>query len=108
MINDNFVKLAIDNGYSASGFKGYNPLINWYGLDNYKPDVFLKKNDNNIVISLNGNYTPIPKKNIGKIFENYILCKCRYIKITISNKVIFETWSGRIPNRNILNKITNQ
>jgi hypothetical protein len=116
----NFVKQIIDIGFIEQGQKrivdrqphkanlvpnwweNYPYNTNWFGLSVTQPDAWFRKPnfDGELMISLQGCIMPLPLS-----VQDEILCQNRavkYICLKIGKEKIFETFSGEIPSKEVL------
>lgn len=73
---------------------------NWFGVSVYSPDWLVLIGDTSVRMSLNGMTCPYNEK-YDALFQN---CSAKYIRIQRGHEVIWETWSGEIPDESVLSK----
>lgn len=83
--------------------KQISPTINWFGTSVYEPDTYFVKGDRRLLMSLNGVETPHNERYIDLLKT----CSCKYIKMEIGDKTIYEDWTGNLPSKEIVKEFLN-
>jgi len=102
----NFFKILLDNDYTQKNTQ--NPECNWYGLSTYDLDNVYTKGNIQVWVMLQNAFMPLPKDK--KDWDLYDRGLCKFIRISNNNVFfdktpIFQTWSGEIPNTEIIKKL---
>lgn len=110
----NIIDDIINNGFKAFGLKfngekfiPYKKEIrsneNWFGTSLYEPDTIFLKDDKELVMSLQGISTPYNSK-YKELFDS---CSIKYIRLKHKDKVIYENWTGNLPDKETVKQFLN-
>lgn len=78
--------------------RSFNPTLNWFGVSIYSPDRLFLKGDKSMIMSLQGHIVPYNDK-YATLFEDKAI---RYIKISNGDKIIYEDWTGNLPDKELI------
>lgn len=100
-------KSFFDQSKCLYGFvkdKSFSPTLNWFGVSLYSPDrIFLKK-EKKITMSLQGMIIPYNER-----YDDLFKTKsCRYIKIQDGETILYEDWTGNLPDQELINNFLNK
>lgn len=76
---------------------------NWFGTSLYEPDTIFLKDDKELVMSLQGISTPYNSK-YKELFDS---CSIKYIRLKHKDKVIYENWTGNLPDKETVKQFLN-
>ena len=79
-----------------------SPTINWFGVSVYDPDVILKKDNKKVLLSLQGMAMPMPYGEDEGVWKLVEQCKCKYIGLFIDEKPIYQSWTGNLPPKELV------
>lgn len=93
----NLTQKLLESGFvetvSESLKTKFNPVNNWMGVSTYHPDARFIKGDIKVILSLQGVLSP-PKEGIQELWDNMAV---KYIEISRSGTIVFQTWTGELP-----------
>ncbi len=99
----NIIHKAIYKGFEACGYaKEINPYLNWFGCSLYSPDLCLKRDGKEIVLSLQGIYTRFAD-DTGMLYKELLANRAvKYLAFIDGGRILYEDWTGRFPNDQFL------
>lgn len=89
----------------------FNSLNNWFGVSLYVPDALFRKDNKEVILSLQGiaaSFSHIPadkKEEVNTLLEAKA---CKYICLKIEDTILYESWSGVLPSEELIISFINQ
>lgn len=113
----NWVHKAMYRGFEPlKHMEGFKPFDNWFGVSVYKPDVKLvKENGRSITLSLQGIYTRFKFDSVKEQQEHYKKYKelyenmsIKYICFKENKQIVYEDFTGKLPEMHFIEKFINE
>lgn len=101
-INERDTLSSITGRFLRAGFTSkdqISPKDNWFGASLYHPEVLLKKGDKQLFLSLQSFGMPYPKTKEDEALLKS--CSCKYIELRAGNEIIYQSWCGNLPSKEI-------
>ena len=107
--NRNFIQEAMENGFEPHNGNKFSYDDGWFGCNilaspEKSPDRILVRGNKEIVLSLQGLAMRWPDKMDDGIEKLMKQCACRYLAFIKNKKILYETWSGTLPDRAFIDK----
>jgi hypothetical protein len=99
-IDKKLVDILRDNGFYLRSKRDVIDFNGWNGVSRYHPDFVLINENKEATFSLQGVLTPL-NDFYKELFDTMSV---KYICLKIGDEIIYETWSGEIPDKEIINK----
>lgn len=86
----------------------FNPYDNWFGVSKYYPEAVLLKGNKKIVLSMQGFLMP------NTVYDNPELkpilddMSCRYLGFSIAGEIVYETFTGELPDMDFIENFITQ
>ena len=97
------IALSFDGKGNKLYKKQINPTCNWFGISVYEPDTYFIKDDKVMLMSLQGFATPY-NGSYQELFKNGAI---KYIRMQVKDKILYETWTGNLPSKEIVKQFIN-
>ena len=112
--NESFTGQFLKSGFETFGIafneskpefnvynKKINPSVNWFGTSIQSPDTIFKKDDVELLMSLQGWLAPYNEKYDTLFTE----CSVKYICVKKSGQKLYEDWTGNLPSKELINTL---
>lgn len=76
----------------------FNPTLNWFGVSIYSPDRLFIRGEKAMIMSLQG-ASCVYNENYEELFKSKSV---KYISLYDSNELIYQDWSGNLPDKNLI------